>query len=272
MLNDSEYLNFITRVVKACGEGVSGIDLGDLFWSTEDGRPTVSVNCSDLFCWACADAEELTPENVHVFEKAIADIEAVERNASGRHAEALFACRIRQQRPQGPVYDGIPSKFWSLFDACGSEREVSMGNPSQHPSKRLPKEDAKECLIQTWRDPGRKEYCTIGNLLWSPAHNFFEAKFADGFEREKQFWGDGINTESYAKYRAEFLAKVESARHNIKTDADFKCFLADFTCLIHFTEPVKLRIIDPQLQLNKTFTWRVAQPEDEIWSNRCTIS
>ena len=41
----------------------------------------------------------------------------------------LFAARSRQERPQGACYSGYDRSIWSLFDACGPEREVGLGNP-----------------------------------------------------------------------------------------------------------------------------------------------
>ncbi|UDL15984.1 hypothetical protein QEH42_gp234 [Microbacterium phage Pumpernickel] len=41
----------------------------------------------------------------------------------------LFAAKSRKMRPQGAYYKSIPENIWHLFDACGPEREVGMGNP-----------------------------------------------------------------------------------------------------------------------------------------------
>jgi hypothetical protein len=44
----------------------------------------------------------------------------------------LFVCRERKMRPQGAVYPE-DRRFWPLFDACGPEREVGLGNPHASP-------------------------------------------------------------------------------------------------------------------------------------------
>lgn len=42
----------------------------------------------------------------------------------------LFAARVRSMRPQGAAYKVRYDKsIWPLFDACGPEREIGMGNP-----------------------------------------------------------------------------------------------------------------------------------------------
>jgi hypothetical protein len=43
----------------------------------------------------------------------------------------LYACRRKHMRPQGASYPS-DKELWPLFDACGPEREISLGNPC-HP-------------------------------------------------------------------------------------------------------------------------------------------
>ncbi len=90
------------------------------------------VNCSDVFYWGCADGEEITPDNIAMLEQAMADCEAVDKVAGTCSAAWLFAARVRQMRPQGASYPG-EAALWALFDACGPERAVGLGNPRPHP-------------------------------------------------------------------------------------------------------------------------------------------
>lgn len=88
------------------------------------------ANCSDLFAWGGADLEEITEENLDVFNQSMDDCEtACGHNCDGPQ---LFACRIRKMRPQGAAYPDEP-KVWHLFDACGPERPTGHGNPRQRP-------------------------------------------------------------------------------------------------------------------------------------------
>ena len=99
----------------------------------------VLVNCSDLFHWACADAEELTAADLDDLDQAYNDLKAL-----GGHdyvyADALWVCRKRGMRPQGPWYGYMdaadmvrrtfaPRAQEALFDACGPEREDSPKAP-----------------------------------------------------------------------------------------------------------------------------------------------
>lgn len=82
------------------------------------------VNCNDLFVWGCADGEEITVETLTEFHKALSDCGGNLNTASD-----LYCARRRKMRPQGACYSHYNKKYWSLFDACGPEREVGLGNP-----------------------------------------------------------------------------------------------------------------------------------------------
>lgn len=104
-------------------------DLHDsLYWRTDGEYAPVTffVNCSDLFAWGSADCEPLTAADVDDLRKALADVsEAVGSNSYGPE---LYCARRRKKRPQGAAYPG-DERLWPLFDACGPEREVGLGNP-----------------------------------------------------------------------------------------------------------------------------------------------
>lgn len=117
---------FTMRVLRAFAD----IDLREeLWWRFDDNTLTFAVICNDVFAWAVADAEAITPDNVAVLEQAIADIRAISDAVPDLfHAGSLFAARVRKQRPQGAAYP--PNRaLWPLFDACGPEREIDHGNP-----------------------------------------------------------------------------------------------------------------------------------------------
>lgn len=83
------------------------------------------VLCSDEFFLACADAEDVTPENIHVMEQAVIDCLALkETEPQARFwAPTLFVARVRKMRPLARSY-GFKnmSKLAELLDACGPER------------------------------------------------------------------------------------------------------------------------------------------------------
>ncbi len=82
------------------------------------------INCNDVFGWACADAEVITEDTLPDFQQAIDDCFGDLNVAS-----MLYVARRRQERPQGAMYSYIPKHLWSLFDACGPERAIGLGNP-----------------------------------------------------------------------------------------------------------------------------------------------
>jgi hypothetical protein len=95
---------------------------GDIFW---DESLNFTVLCNDAFYWGSADAEELTQDSFNDLEKSIVD--------AGDDGCLLYCARRRGMRPQGAMYEYLDKNSWTLFDACGPEREVGIGNPKEHP-------------------------------------------------------------------------------------------------------------------------------------------
>lgn len=120
-------VNFIMRLLEITG-GAGMCD--ELNWRTDGEFAPVTfwVNCSDLFFWACADAEAVTPENVEVLAQAIADARAACPKFGDTYAGMLFCSRVRKMRPQGAAYPRH-RELWPLFDACGPEREKDTKRP-----------------------------------------------------------------------------------------------------------------------------------------------
>lgn len=105
----------------------------ELYWDVDgEGEITFWVICNDAFWWACADGEDVTPDNIHLMVEAKEELGDEFEHA----APLLFVCKVREMRPQGAVYDHIDKEVWHLFDACGPKREVGMGNPKPHPLDR----------------------------------------------------------------------------------------------------------------------------------------
>ncbi len=96
-----------------------------VWWRMAEGEDRLQIfaQCNDLFYWAVADLEEITPENVHVLEQARKDLEATGDTYAAGHTCLLFAARVRGMRPQGAYYEYFKGGAWDLFDACGPERD-----------------------------------------------------------------------------------------------------------------------------------------------------
>jgi hypothetical protein len=87
---------------------------------------TFWFNCNDLMYWGSSDCEDFTIDDLPEIKRALDDCEAALKH-HGHYGISLFVCRKRGQRPQGACYP--PKELWQLFDACGPEREVGLGNP-----------------------------------------------------------------------------------------------------------------------------------------------
>ena len=138
----------------------------------------ILINCNDLFFWACADCEEVTPDTLEVFEQSIRDV-GVFHNRWGDHLRAerdvprekrtpeppyvamslgllLYCCRVRKMRPQGAYYDAFPPGVVDLFDAAGPEREApggAFGNTKRREYRGGSCGEAPEIERAPWRCP-----------------------------------------------------------------------------------------------------------------------
>jgi hypothetical protein len=104
---------------------VADHDIHSQIWWKDDLR--FFANVSDVFWWGTSDLEEITPEKIEAFERAVIDCEQVS-DIGEVYGGWLFAARNRKLRPQGAAYPQ-ENKLWPLFDAVGPEREVRTGNP-----------------------------------------------------------------------------------------------------------------------------------------------
>jgi hypothetical protein len=96
----------------------------EVFWHATGGfkAPTILVNCSDFFAWACADAQPITQENIDHLRAAIDECEAVPEFEGVGWIGLLFCAKARGMRPQGCAYPKHHAVA-ALFDACGPKRE-----------------------------------------------------------------------------------------------------------------------------------------------------
>lgn len=94
-MNDLEYYKFIERVLKEVG-----CDKGEFLLYNDDektNRINFSLICSDVFAWGIADAENLTPENIHLIKECREELKSVD--LMDYYLADLFACKVRKLRP-----------------------------------------------------------------------------------------------------------------------------------------------------------------------------
>lgn len=127
---------FATRVMEIFS--LSHADsYGDLFWRVDDGELKLYANVSDVFVWGGSDVEEITRETLPELERAYADLKAVQAE---EFTAELYAARLRRMRPQGAAYPSDTHESWrkvyALYDACGPERAIDVGNPKKPSARR----------------------------------------------------------------------------------------------------------------------------------------
>jgi hypothetical protein len=119
---------------------VGNHDLHDeLWWRTHNddctGDLDFYVKCSDVFCWGTADCEELTESDLPLLKECVLLVEKLKPHY-GYLGTRLFVAKKQGMRPQNAYYNEcLPKILWPLFDDCGPERKVEMGNPHKRNEK-----------------------------------------------------------------------------------------------------------------------------------------
>lgn len=123
--------------LRAAVDLIRRADLGgdEILLGLRGQQISIAVNVSDVFAWGGADAEDITPEHLPVLERAWLDCKVADAE---EWTVELYAARVRGMRPQGAAYPK-EAAVAALFDACGPEREVGLGNPRKPPTT-TPKE------------------------------------------------------------------------------------------------------------------------------------
>lgn len=113
----AQELNFIKQVLTVFADA----DIHDsLWWRFDDGALTLFAMVNDVFEWACADAEEITPDTLPDLQGAYNDLKAI---GATEWTPDLYAARRRGMRPQGAAYP-VDAAVQALFNECGPAREV----------------------------------------------------------------------------------------------------------------------------------------------------
>lgn len=106
----------------------------ELCWEVDDFKVDLFVVANDILYWGCTDIVDITPETFPVLKECVEDLLKIKPWAIV-YLTSLFTCRVNKCRPQGAAYPKHEI-LWDLFDACGPEREVGLGNPKKHPRER----------------------------------------------------------------------------------------------------------------------------------------
>lgn len=109
-------LGFILRVLRL----MSCDNTDELWWRTDEQYAPITffIKCSDTFAYACADLEEVTPENVGRLEQAFEDCLATGDPLADIYAPMLFVARERKQKPIPQVMRTIQDSVRPLLEAA----------------------------------------------------------------------------------------------------------------------------------------------------------
>ena len=151
---ETQDASFVTRVLEIFS--MSHADAyDDLLWRVDNSTVHLSASVSDVFAWGSADCEPITPDTLPALEQAYADLKAL--GAEGFTAE-LYAARQRGERPQGAAYPDDRDPSWrevsALYDACGPEREIGLGNPKAAPAHAPAAEAVEPAAADIGKEPG----------------------------------------------------------------------------------------------------------------------
>lgn len=111
----------------------AGEPSSEVHWRNVEGRIELWFDCSDVFHWGSADAEQITEDLLPLLAQTRADLRAVGDVMGGDLAD-LFCARVRRMRPQGAWYKHVAKDRRALFDACGPHRPAEFDNPVATPA------------------------------------------------------------------------------------------------------------------------------------------
>ena len=108
-------IDYITKMMRFISEN----DLfEEIIW---DGNLVFYALCNDLFYWGSADGEQINKDDIKLLEVSIND-------SKDYNGVLLYCARKRKMRPQGAYYKHLKEDK-ELFNACGEERKIDIGNP-----------------------------------------------------------------------------------------------------------------------------------------------
>lgn len=125
---DRDHLLFILDVFRILRDADLMGESTPLIWRALGDRLELNMLCSDMFAWACADCEEITPDDVPLLRRTLADLRALNDHSEVWLGE-LFAARKREMRPMNAWFRArakagdLSDAERELFEAAGPERE-----------------------------------------------------------------------------------------------------------------------------------------------------
>ena len=108
------------------GEGPGAEEQEELYWTSDAGKLSCHLMCSDTFAYACADCEEITPENFYLLENAAVLIQSLPAAKKGDDIcvdhfllGTLFVALVRGVQPLPQIMKDIKyDVIREAFETC----------------------------------------------------------------------------------------------------------------------------------------------------------
>lgn len=120
------------------------------------------------------------------------------------------------------------------------------------------------CLVQYCPDLARREVANVGVLLFSPEHDFLEARLASGTHRVRRFFGEHADHYKHVNTMKEaFTERLRVEKREFKSLEDLTLFVQTRANRIILTPPKAVRVVDPAKDLEALFATLVEEPSKE---------
>lgn len=117
------------------------------------------------------------------------------------------------------------------------------------------------CLVQYCPDLARREVANVGVLLFSPEHDFLEARLVSDNRRVRRFFGDHADHAKHVKTMKDaFIERIHVEKREFASLDDLTLFVQTRANRIILTPPKAMRVVHPATDLNALFAALVAEP------------
>ena len=118
------------------------------------------------------------------------------------------------------------------------------------------------CLVQYCPDLARREVANVGVLLFSPEHDFLEARLVTGNQRVRRFFGENADHFKHVNAMKEaFTERLRFEKRGFCTLEDLTLFVQTRANRIILTPPKAVRVVNPAKDLEALFATLVAEQD-----------
>jgi hypothetical protein len=117
------------------------------------------------------------------------------------------------------------------------------------------------CLVQYCPDLARQEVVNVGVLLFSPEHDFLEARLATSNQRVRRFFGEHADHVLHINsMKAALTERLRVEKKVFRSLEDLTLFVETRANRIVLTPPKAVRVVNPAKDLDGLFATLVAEP------------